>query len=55
LKLLEKLPILDTLSAAADGYIRIIDDSEEDYLYPAHYFIRIELPQEVEDALAVAA
>jgi hypothetical protein len=39
--------------AAEDGYIRVIDESGEDYLYPADYFIPIELPQEVEQALLV--
>jgi hypothetical protein len=40
--------------AAEDGYMRVIDESGEDYLYPANYFVRIELPQEVEQALLVA-
>jgi hypothetical protein len=47
--------ILPDDSAVEDDYIRVIDDSGEDYLYPADYFIRIELPQEVEQALLVAA
>ncbi|UCE04545.1 MAG: hypothetical protein JSW07_13040 [bacterium] len=37
--------------AAADGDLRIIDESGEDYLYPADFFIPIEVPQEVESAL----
>lgn len=41
--------------AAKDGYLRVIDDSGEDYLYPADYFLPIVLPQEVEQALLVAA
>ncbi len=47
--------ILPDASAVKDDYIRVIDDSGKDYLYPADYFIRIELPQEVEQALLVAA
>jgi len=47
--------ILPDSSAAEDNYIRVIDDSGEDYLYPASYFIRVELPQEAEQALLVAA
>jgi hypothetical protein len=31
--------------AAARDYVRIIDESGEDYLYPANYFVAIELPQ----------
>jgi len=41
--------------AAKDGYIRVIDDSGEDYLYPAEYFLPIELSQAVENALRSSA
>lgn len=37
--------------AEADDYIRIIDESGEDYLYPASYFVFIKLPQAAEKAL----
>lgn len=47
--------VLPDDAAAAEGYIRVIDDSGEDYLYPADFFIPIELPQEVEQALLIAA
>ncbi len=47
--------VLPDASAVKDDYIRIIDDSGEDYLYPADYFFRIELPQQAEQALLVAA
>jgi hypothetical protein len=39
--------------AERDGYLRVIDESGEDYLYPASYFILIELPAEAKDALRV--
>jgi hypothetical protein len=39
--------------AAEDGYIRVIDESGEDYLYPADYFIPIDLSEEIEQALLV--
>jgi hypothetical protein len=42
-------------SAAQDGYIRVIDESGEDYLYPQDYFVPIELPQAAEKALLSAA
>jgi len=42
-------------AAAADGLLRIVDESGEDYLYPADLFIQIELPQAVEKALLPAA
>jgi len=34
-----------------DGYIRVIDDSGEDYLYPQDYFVPIELPRAAQKAL----
>jgi hypothetical protein len=36
-------------------YLRVIDDSGEDYLYPAGYFVEIELPDTVEEALRLAS
>jgi len=46
--------ILPDARAAKDRYLRIIDESGEDYLYPADYFIPLELPREAERALSVA-
>jgi hypothetical protein len=40
--------------ADKDGYLRVIDESGEDYLYPTSYFIRLRLPHEAEQALAAA-
>ena len=40
--------------ADKEGYLRVIDESGEDYLYPASYFIRVQLPQEAEQAIAAA-
>jgi hypothetical protein len=37
--------------AAADGDLRVIDESGEDYLYPASYFLPIRLQRETEKAL----
>jgi hypothetical protein len=34
-----------------DGYVRVIDESGEDYLYPATYFVRLQPPQEAEQAI----
>jgi hypothetical protein len=31
--------------------IRVVDESGEDYLYPARYFVRLELPKSVEQTL----
>jgi hypothetical protein len=37
--------ILPDKEAQADGDLRIIDESGEDYLFPADYFILVDLPQ----------
>ena len=42
-------------AATADALVRIVDESGEDYLYPAELFIQIELPQALENALVPAA
>jgi hypothetical protein len=36
---------LEDAVAAEDGLVRVIDESGEDYLYPASFFVPIELPQ----------
>ena len=40
---------------AREGYVRVVDESGEDYLYPEDYFVPIELPQAAEKALLSAA
>ncbi len=42
---------LDDDKAQKDGYLRVIDESGEDYLYPESYFIFIELPLLAQKAL----
>jgi hypothetical protein len=37
--------------AEQDGDLRMIDESGEDYLYPAGYFMMLELPSEVQRVL----
>jgi hypothetical protein len=37
-------PILPDATAAKDGYLRVIDGSGEDYLYPADYFVLVDVP-----------
>lgn len=39
--------VLPDTSAARSNYLRIIDETGEDYLYPAGYFMPIELPNEM--------
>lgn len=38
-------------SAAEDGDVRVIDESGEDYLYPAEYFVEVEVPRRAADAI----
>ncbi len=38
-------------AAASRGFIRVVDESGEDYLYPAKNFAAVELPAEVVEAL----
>jgi hypothetical protein len=47
--------VIPDQDAARDGYIRVVDESGEDYLYPESYFVRIQLPQEAEKALTAAS
>ena len=47
--------VLPDEDAAGDGDIRVIDESGEDYLYPASFFVVIEVPQEVERAILHAS
>src|SRR5712691_3792451 len=37
--------------AARDGDVRIVDESGEDYLYPAEWFAAVELPRRVKSSL----
>jgi hypothetical protein len=43
--------VLPDEDAAVDGDLRLVDESGEDYLYPAGYFVLVELPQAVEKSL----
>ena len=36
--------------AAATGYVRVVDESGEDYLYPANYFVFVTLPPKAKRA-----
>jgi len=47
--------VLPDEDAEVDGDLRVIDESGEDYLYPADYFVVVELPKEVTKSLLRAA
>ena len=40
----------DTIAEKRD-FIRVVDESSEDYLFPKDFFVAIRLPKEVEKAL----
>jgi hypothetical protein len=41
--------------ASGHGLVRIVDESGDDYLYPADYFMAIKLPRAVEKAVHMAS
>ena len=47
--------VLPDESAARSHYVRVIDNEGEDYLYPEDYFIFMEFPHAVEQALLQAS
>ena len=55
---LEKRKIYVTLvdlQAAKHGYVRVVDESGEDYLYPKRFFLPVTLPQSIRKAVLRAA
>ncbi len=44
--------VLPDEEAVEDGDLRIIDESGEDYLYPAEYFVLVEVPRQTGRVLA---
>jgi hypothetical protein len=47
--------VISDEDAEQDGDLRIVDESGEDYLYPAEYFMKLDLPREVQRALLQAS
>ena len=43
--------VLPDADAAADGDLRVVDESGEDYLFPASAFAPIQVPDSVRDSL----
>ena len=46
--------ILPDEEATEEGYLRVVDESGEGYLYPESYFILVELPSRGQEVLATA-
>ncbi|MCU1327078.1 MAG: hypothetical protein JWN34_2448 [Bryobacterales bacterium] len=51
-KIYDRVPDDD---AERSGMLRVIDESGEDYLYPADWFVPIRLSSELESALRLAS
>jgi hypothetical protein len=47
--------VLPDESAARSNFLRIIDETGEDYLYPADYFVLIGIPPEAAKSLMTTA
>jgi hypothetical protein len=45
--------VLPDTDAEQDGDLRVVDESGEDYLYPAEYFVVIEVPREAAEVLSL--
>lgn len=43
--------VIPDQAAQADGDLRIIDESGEDYYYPADYFLLVSFPLEIAETL----
>ena len=55
LELRKVYQILPDKRAERDGYIRVVDESGEDYLYPGSYFVFVKLPRKAQDAVAATS
>jgi len=42
---------LPDAKASREGYVRVVDESGEDYLYPESYLVAIDLPDKAREAM----
>jgi hypothetical protein len=54
LELRKVYPLLPDRKAAREGYVRLVDESGEDYLYPESYFVPLSLSVRAQNALRAA-
>lgn len=52
LELRKVYPVLPDKRAEKEGYVRVVDESGEDYLYPESYFVFVRLPRKAQEAVA---
>lgn len=55
LKIRTVYQVLPDESAIKSNYIRVIDETGEDYLYPATYFVFVKVPADAAKILMLAA
>ena len=44
-------PVVPDSDAEQDDYVRIVDETGEDYLFPASRFVFIKVPRQIEEAV----
>jgi len=54
LELMKIYQVVPDPQAAGHQHLRVIDESGEDYLYPADYLVPIELPKAAEEVFSLA-
>jgi len=47
--------VLSDSDAEREGDVRVVDESGEDYLYPADWFVTLEVPKAVQESLLKAS
>jgi hypothetical protein len=40
--------VISTEKEEQNGWVRVVDDTEEDYLFPASRFVPVQIPKEAE-------
>lgn len=44
--------VVDDEAASKRGYLRVVDESGEDYVYPSDFFAQVDVPEDVARGLA---
>lgn len=55
LELCKVYRLLPDKAGATSGYVRVVDESGEDYLYPQSYFVLLPLPPKARRVVSMAA
>lgn len=55
LELRKVYQVLPDLRAQKEGYLRVVDESGEDYLYTESYFVPVKLPRKAQKAVTACA